>query len=174
MDMEDLIILVDIFDKEIGHGEKLQVHQNRQLHRAFSVFIINEGKMLIHQRKIGKYHSGGLWTNACCSHPRVGENLETAVNRRLIEELNISCGTEELFSFVYYDDYGELAEYEYDHVLLGEYKGEVSYNEEEIEAIKWVSFSELKEDLEKHPERYSTWFLIAAPKVLYLLDKDSQ
>lgn len=170
--MEDKIILVDIFDNETGYGEKLNVHKNRLLHRAFSVFIVKDGKMLVHQRKIGKYHSGGLWTNACCSHPRMGETLEVAVARRLQEELHLSCSTEELFSFVYYQDYGELAEYEYDHVFLGEYEGEIDFNKEEIDAVKWVNFSELKEDLEKHPERYTAWFLIAAPKVLYLLNKN--
>ena len=97
----DKLIWVDIFDNEIGFGDKLETHVKNQLHRAFSVFIIHDGKMLIQRRALEKYHSGGLWANACCSHPRWGETLTDAVQKRLQEELGIekgSCEPEELFS----------------------------------------------------------------------------
>lgn len=164
--MDNEIILVDMFDNEVGTGEKIKVHQEKRLHRAFSVFIINDGKMLIQKRAYDKYHSGGLWANACCSHPRVGETLELAVNRRLQEELNINCECVELFSFVYFQAYQDLCEYEYDHVFLAEYKGKVIYNEDEISEIKWITFENLKNDVEKHPENYAAWFIIAIPKVI--------
>lgn len=169
--MEKDIILVDLFDNEIGSGEKLRVHQDRKLHRAFSVFIVENDKMLIQRRAYDKYHSGGLWANACCSHPRVGESNELAVERRLLEELNIACTFEKLFDFVYYQEYKGLSEYEYDHVYLAHYKGEVNYNKDEIAEVKWIIFDDLKYDLEIHPENYAAWFLIAAPRVLEYLSK---
>jgi isopentenyl-diphosphate delta-isomerase len=172
--MENDIILVDIFDNEISTGEKLSVHQEKKLHRAFSVFIIDDGKMLLQKRAYNKYHSGGLWANACCSHPRVGETFEVAVERRLQEELNINCRFKELFSFVYFQEYQELCEYEYDHVFLADYKGEVIYNEAEIAEIKWITFENLKAELQTHQENYAAWFIIAAPKVLKQLTMNSK
>ena len=108
---EDELILVDLFDREIGTGPKLRVHRENRLHRAFSVFILHEDRMLIQRRAFDKYHSGGLWANACCSHPRAGEELRTAVKRRLQEELGICTDTEEIFDFVYFQQYEGLSEY---------------------------------------------------------------
>ena len=131
--MEDRVILVDIFDNQIGSGEKMRVHREGRLHRAFSVFLYDGRKMLIQQRNPEKYHSGGLWANACCSHPRDRETLEEAVDRRMSEELGIQPEVREIDSFVYRAVYGDgLSEYEYDHVFLGKYRGEVQANPYEL------------------------------------------
>ena len=170
--MDNKMILTDIYDNEIGTMSKSDAHRLGKLHRAFSVFIINGEEMLIQKRSKGKYHSGGLWANACCSHPRSGEALEDAVRRRLKEELGVSCTVREVDSFVYFSKYAaDLFEYEYDHVFLGEYGGDFTPDPEEIEEVKWIGFSELEQLLITEPESFSTWFLIAAPKVLALLSQ---
>ncbi len=166
----DELILVDLFDNETGSMDKTNAHRLGRLHRAFSVFIVHEGKMLIQRRNKNKYHSGGLWANACCSHPRKGETLEEATSRRLREELGISCNIEELFEFVYFSKYSEeLFEYEYDHVFLGDYTGSLSFNEEEIEELRWIDFQELEEEMLAKPESFSSWFMIAAPRVMRII-----
>lgn len=168
----DELIIVDLYDNIIGKGEKLWVHQNDKLHRAFSVFVVAGTKMLIQKRNVNKYHSGGLWANACCSHPRYGESLDEAVPRRLIEELGITAPTKELFHFIYRTEYNNgLTEYEYDHVFISEYSGEVLPSEEEIEEVKWVEISELKKDVIENPHKYTSWFLIAFPRLLELLER---
>ncbi len=172
--MAENIICVDIFDNEIGQATKEEAHRVGQLHRAFSVFLIRDGEMLIQRRAQHKYHSGGLWANACCSHPRVGEQLKEAVPRRLFEELGVSdIKTNELFSFVYYHRFShELFEYEYDHVFIGECSGTPQLNPDEADACRWVTFSALSTELREHPEMFAVWFLIAAPRVLsYLMEK---
>ena len=121
--------------------------------------------MLLQKRSAEKYHSGGLWTNACCSHPRQGEELSEAVERRLKEELGVRMPVEELYSFVYRAQF-ENGLTEYEHVFLGEYDGEIRLNEEEASEIRWMDMDELAEDLWKNPEKYTAWFLIAAPQVL--------
>ena len=170
----DKLIWVDIFDNEIGSGDKLETHVKNQLHRAFSVFIVHDGKMLIQRRALGKYHSAGLWANACCSHPRFGESLTDAVQKRLEEELGIakgSCKAEELFSFVYFSQYDGLSEYELDHVFLTDYHGEIQADPDEIMELRWVELDTLKNEIESKPQIFSTWFLIAAPRVLAHLKK---
>lgn len=164
--VEDQLILVDLNDKETGYGPKIEVHRKNLLHRAFSVFIVSGNRMLIQQRAFDKYHSGGLWANACCSHPRKGEELTAAVARRLHEELGIEADTRELFSFVYFQQYEGLSEYEYDHVFVGEYSGEVRFDREEINEVKWVDIPELLKDVENNPQNYCTWFIIALPGVV--------
>lgn len=165
----DKLIWVDIFDKEIGSGDKLDTHVRNQLHRAFSVFFVHDGKMLIQKRALEKYHSGGLWANTCCSHPRWGESLGDAVQKRLEEELGIpqgSCQPEELFSFNYFSQYEGLSEYEIDHVFLADYCGEVQADSDEIMELRWVPLEELQREMESEPQKFSTWFLIAAPRVI--------
>lgn len=173
--MQDELILVDIFDHPIGTASKEECHRLGLLHRAFSVFLYAEGKLAIQQRAMDKYHSGGLWSNSCCSHPRAGEALSDAVNRRLYEELGVSCPCEELFSFVYHHKFQtDLFEYEYDHVYIGEYRGVMKRNPQEAMDLKWISFEELANDLMTNPEKYSVWFLSAAPKVLAYLIADTE
>ena len=165
--MMDEIILVDIFDNEIGHTDKADAHRRGLLHRAFSVFVVHDGRMLIQKRNRDKYHSGGLWTNACCSHPREGERLEQAVERRMQEELGFASRAEELFRFVYRHEFADgLIEYEYDHVFLTDYDGAFELNPDEAEAAQWISVERLAEDLRLHPEKFTVWFQTAAPEVL--------
>ena len=165
----DKLIWVDLFDNEIGSGDKLETHVKNQLHRAFSLFIVYDGKMLIQKRALGKYHSGGLWANACCSHPRYGETLADAVQKRMEEELGIARGTcvpEELFAFNYFSQYDGLSEYEIDHVFLTDYHGELKPDPDEIMELRWIDLDALQKELEEKPQTFSTWFLIAAPRVI--------
>ena len=169
--MENVIALVDLDDNITGYETKEEVHRRGLLHRAFSVFIINDGKMLIQMRNLDKYHSGGLWSNACCSHQRDGEELVESVHRRMEEELGFDCHLEEKFSFVYRTQFRpDLIEYEYDHVFVGSYDGEVNVNPEEASEIRWITFEDLKAELLKSPEKFSSWFIICAPKVMAGLD----
>lgn len=166
------LILVDIFDNEIGVMEKLQAHLKPVLHRAFSIFLVDGNKMLIQKRAYEKYHSGGLWANACCSHPRPNLTLMESAKQRLKQELNVSdVDLTELFSFTYLSKYNDnLYEYEYDHVLVGKLKEQaIHFNKEEICDYKWIDIDELSLDLVKNPQNYATWFLICAPKVISVL-----
>ena len=164
---EDRLILVDAFDNPVGEMGKADAHVEGRLHRAFSVFLVGEKGMLVQRRAADKYHSGGLIANACCSHPRVGESLIDAVPRRMAEELGFSCPVKEIFAFVYRAPVGNgLIEYEYDHVFLGRYDGEVSPNPEEIDEVFWISYDTLSERLLETPEQFAPWFVIAAPRVL--------
>lgn len=170
--MKEYIILVNINDETVGYATKEDAHRTGELHRAFSVFLHNGKKLLIQQRAEGKYHSPGLWANTCCSHPRKGEALEDAVKRRLMEEAGIACPVEEIFSFVYKHKFNEeLYEHEFDHVFLGEFKGEPVMNPEEIQDFRWIDIDELKGELEKFPDKYASWFKIAAPKVIEILEE---
>lgn len=159
------VILVDEQDQPTGTMEKMEAHRQGLLHRAFSVFILNEHQeMLLQQRAIHKYHSGGLWTNACCSHPMPGEQVEAAAHRRLGEELGIDCYLTPLFSFSYRTEFDNgLTEHEFDHVLLGHYSGPVKPNPEEVAGYRYVSFAEIDQLLENTPHVFTTWFHLAYP-----------
>lgn len=165
------IVCVDIFDNELKIVTKEQAHVKPILHRAFSVFLVNDKKeILIQKRAYNKYHSGGLWANACCSHPKSKEDVLISAQNRLMEELNISCNLKELFTFTYLNKFNDaLFEYELDHVLLGEYKGEVVLNEEEAIEYRWVGLKELSNELLNEPNKFASWFLICAPKVIKIL-----
>ena len=170
--MED-VILVDLQDRQIGTMDKLEAHLEPHLHRAFSVFLVDGCKMLIQKRAMDKYHSGGLWANACCSHPRANKDFWDSVKDRLQFELGIEDNLElkELFTFTYMSKYNEnLYEYEYDHVLLGSIKEyNFKFNTDEIADMKWVDIDWLADDMVKNPTNYATWFLICAPKVIEYL-----
>ena len=163
MDTMNELILVDLNDREIGSGEKMDVHRRGLLHRAFSVFLFDGDKMLIQKRAEGKYHSAGLWANTCCSHPRAGETLFDAAAARL----HLECGIEnvplrEAGCFVYRAVFENgLTEYEVDHVLVGEYAGEFHPNPEEVSELRFVPLSELKQDMLTSPEHYAAWFFTA-------------
>lgn len=164
---EDQLILVDLLDREIGQAPKMETHRKGLLHRAFSVFLLRGDCLWIQKRATGKYHSGGLWANTCCSHPRAGESLEEAVQRRLQQEVGVQCPVRHLTSFVYRADFAGqgLAEYEYDHIFVGQYEGDLCPNPEEIEELRLVPMRELAEDMCQNPARYAAWFLTAFPMV---------
>lgn len=172
--MNDVLILVDEQDKEIGTEEKIDAHRKGLLHRAFSLFIYDSklNKMLIQRRAINKYHSGGLWTNACCSHPRKGGDLNTAIYRRTIEELGVSISEDdfdigkikECGKFTYRKDFGELTEYEIDHVFAWLVDSSILQfvpNKDEIEDLMWIDIHDLMNWLEGNPDNFTAWFFPA-------------
>jgi isopentenyl-diphosphate delta-isomerase len=157
------LILVDAFDRELGVGEKMEVHLAGALHRAFSVFVFDgRGRLLMQKRAADKYHSAGLWSNTACGHPRPGEETREAARRRLREEMGFDCELREAFQFLYRAELdGALVEHEYDHVFVGVYDGEPSPDAAEVEDWKWLSVEELRRGLEAEPERYSPWLRLA-------------
>lgn len=160
--MTEQIILVDESDREIGTAEKLAAHRGGgQLHRAFSIVLFDpRGRMLLQKRAAAKYHFGGLWTNACCGHPRPGEEVGAAARRRLREELGVDLELRHVFSFVYTaEDTGSgLSERELDHVFVGTLSGEARPDAGEIDELDWVECDELERDAAERPERYTPWF----------------
>lgn len=162
--MHDLI-LVNEQDEPIGTMEKMEAHRQGLLHRAFSVFLFDdEGNMLLQQRADEKYHSPGLWTNACCSHPMPGEDTLKAAERRLFEELGITTSVQPAFQFTYRADFENgLIEHEYDHVFFGIYTGLIEPNPAEVKAISYESMNTLRTSLQNTPEQYTVWFKIAFP-----------
>lgn len=159
------VILVDENDQEIGVMEKMQAHQKGLLHRAFSIFVINNSReMLLQKRASSKYHSPGLWTNACCSHPSPDESTLAAANRRLREEMGFNCPLTEIGSFIYNAPFDNgLTEHEFDHVFFGVYSSSITPDPEEVEEYKWLSFTEIDNLLENHNEEFTIWFKIAFP-----------
>lgn len=161
------VILVDENDQQIGLMEKMAAHEQALLHRAFSVFIFNsEGKMLLQQRAFTKYHSGGLWTNACCSHPRSNENVIDAARRRLHEEMGFVTPIQAAFQFTYKAVFDNgLTEHEFDHVFTGTYDGEININPDEVENYGYGLIEDIELDIQQNPSIYTEWFKIAFPKV---------
>lgn len=161
------VILVDENDREIGLMEKMEAHEKGLLHRAFSVFLFNEkNELLLQKRASSKYHSGGLWTNTCCSHPRQNESITEAGSRRLMEEMGIVAEATPEFSFIYKAELDNgLTEHELDHVLIGTFNGIPKINTEEVEDWKFVSMEFIEKDLKIHPEKYTAWFLIIFEEV---------
>ncbi len=161
------VILVNEKDEPVGVMEKMEAHRQGLLHRALSVFIFNsEGKWLLHKRAQNKYHSGGLWTNACCSHPRPDEDTATAASRRLKEEMGLTCDLKFLFSFQYRADVGdELIEHELDHVFIG--RTDDSPSADPAEASDWSFFTsaEIESHLKETPERFTAWFRLIFERV---------
>lgn len=159
---EEEVILVTPDDTVIGTMPKMEAHEKAVLHRAFSVFVLNDkGETLLQQRAAHKYHSPLLWTNTCCSHQRIGESNIAAGRRRLGEEMGFDTELRELFSFIYKAPFDNgLTEHELDHVLLGDFNGEPKINPEEVASWKWMDLDTIKKDLEKQPEIYTAWFRI--------------
>jgi len=157
--MEEHVVLVDEKGNEIGVAEKMHAHQNGLLHRAFSIFVFDaDNRLLLQRRAKHKYHSGGLWANTCCSHPRPGEAVADAAHRRLREEMGFDCPLEEKFSFLYKKAFDNgLTEHEYDHVFVGFYSGEVAPNPAEVEAYRWCSVTDLKDDVARNQTSYVYW-----------------
>lgn len=160
------VILVDERDNQIGVEEKLKAHQKGSLHRCFSIFVFNsKSELMLQKRAKSKYHSGGLWTNTCCSHPAPGENLEQSAHKRLEEEMGFDCKLKEIFTFIYKAKVERLTENEFDHVLFGNYDGTPSINPEEADDWKWSTLGEIENEIRDNPQNYTVWFKIALPRV---------
>ena len=164
--MTELVTLVDEQDREVGVAEKLSAHVEGRLHRAFSIFVFDEaGRLLLQRRAATKYHSGGLWSNTCCGHPRPGEATDAAAHRRLREEMNFDCPLRKAFDFLYRAEVGNrLVEHEYDHVFTGRYSGEPSPVAAEVAEWRWMSLSALRDELGANPDAYSYWLKVAVER----------
>lgn len=168
------VILVDENNNPLGLMEKIEVHEKGLLHRAFSVFIINQKKeILLQQRAAHKYHSPLLWTNTCCSHQRDGESNIDAGERRLQEEMGMQVSLKETFSFIYKAPFDNgLTEHELDFVLIGFSDNEPNINPDEVNDWKWMQADDIKKDMERQPEIYTEWFKIIFEKFYEKLAKD--
>lgn len=169
--LHEFVILVDDQNNEIGVMEKQEAHEKALLHRAFSVFIFNDkGELLLQQRALTKYHSAGLWTNTCCSHPRVGEQTKDAAKRRLREEMGIEVELTERFSFIYKAPFSNgLTEHELDFVYTGTSNQHPIINREEVHAYNWLPLEKVQEDVVLNPNDYTVWFKIILAKYMNTL-----
>jgi isopentenyl-diphosphate delta-isomerase len=165
--MNDQVVLVNENDVQIGLMPKLEAHQKGVLHRAFSVFIFNsKGEMLLQQRAFGKYHSEGLWSNTCCSHPFPDESAHHGAARRLEEEMGIRADLQFLFSFQYHVNLENgLTENELDHVFWGISDAFPAINTLEVSNFRYMKIKDIKADMLEHPERYTEWFKICLSEV---------
>jgi isopentenyl-diphosphate Delta-isomerase len=167
------VILVDKNDTPVGSMDKIEAHKKALLHRAFSVFIFNsKGEMLLQQRADKKYHSAGLWTNACCSHPAPGQDTSTAASRRLMEELGFTTPLTKAFSFSYRTDFENgLTENEFDHVFTGVYDGRIVADPDEVKDYQFVPMDEIERSVRDSPGRFTSWFIIAFPRIKRFIQK---
>lgn len=165
---KEYVILVDSNNHELGVMEKQEAHEKALLHRAFSIFIFNsKGELILQQRAFDKYHSGGLWTNTCCSHPRAGETTIAAAHRRLSEEMGFDCDLTERFSFVYQTPFDNgLSEHELDFVYTGVFDETPNINKAEVAAYRWITLEDLIGEVHQHPERFTSWFQIILKEYL--------
>ncbi len=170
---EENVILVNERDEPIGLMPKLEAHQKAMLHRAFSVFILNDrNEIMLQQRARHKYHSPLLWTNTCCSHQRDGETNIAAGRRRLFEEMGFTVKLTDLFHFIYKAPFDNgLTEHELDHVLIGRYNDAPNINPDEVEAWKWMAIEDVKNDMQRHPEQYTVWFRIIFDEFYHYLEQ---
>lgn len=161
------VILVNENDEQIGTVEKMEAHRQGLLHRAFSIFIFNsKGELLLQRRASGKYHSGGLWTNTCCSHPLPGETVLTAANRRLLEEMGFAATLSPAFNFTYNATFANgLIEHEYDHVFTGTYDGKITIDESEVSDYCFKTMTDIEASIKTHPQKYTEWFKLALPQI---------
>ncbi len=169
---EENVILVNQNDEQIGLMPKLEAHEKAVLHRAFSVFVLNDkNEMMLQQRASIKYHSPLLWTNTCCSHQREGETNIQAGSRRLFEEMGFETSLKELFHFIYKAPFDNgLTEHELDHVMIGYYNDEPKINREEVENWKWMSIEDVAKDIQLQPEIYTVWFKIIFDEFYHFLE----
>jgi isopentenyl-diphosphate delta-isomerase len=161
------VILVDEHDNALGAMDKMEAHQKGLIHRAFSIFIFNSrGEMLLQQRALTKYHSAGLWSNSCCSHPCPGEEVKEAAIRRLNEELGFETSLKKIFDFIYQVSFENgLVENEFDHVFVGVYDGNVKMNSEEVSDYTFMPMEQIALELKNKPGNYTEWFKISFPKL---------
>lgn len=170
---EEKVILVNELDQQIGLMPKLEAHEKAILHRAFSVFVLNDkNEIMLQQRAHQKYHSPLLWTNTCCSHQRDGETNIQAGNRRLFEEMGFNTELKELFHFIYKAPFDNgLTEHELDHVMIGYHNGAPEINTDEVEAWKWMKIEDVKNDMLLNPEIYTVWFKIIFDEFYHFLEE---
>ena len=170
---EEKVILVNKLDEQIGLMPKMEAHEKAILHRAFSVFVLNnQNEIMLQQRAHQKYHSPLLWTNTCCSHQREGETNIQAGNRRLYEEMGFNTDLKELFHFIYKAPFDNgLTEHELDHVMIGYYNEEPVINTEEVEAWKWMKIEDVKNDMLLNPNDYTVWFKIIFDEFYHFLEE---
>jgi len=166
--MNDEVILVDRNDNPIGTAEKMEAHRSGRLHRAFSVFVFHpDGRLLLQKRADQKYHSGGLWSNSCCSHPRPGEDTLAAAHRRLREEMGIDCALEDVHQFIYHAKFANgLTEHEYDHVLVGTSDAKPTIDPAEVGDWRWADLLSLKADMHADSDKYTHWFKVSLGDVI--------
>ena len=169
---EEQVILVNEKDEPIGSMNKLEAHEKALLHRAFSVFILNDrNEVMLQQRAHHKYHSPMLWTNTCCSHQRAGETNIEAGKRRLFEEMGFETELKELFNFIYKAPFDNgLTEHELDHVMIGYYNDEPVINRDEVESWKWMKIEDIKNDMIVNPKIYTVWFKIIFDEFYHYLE----
>ena len=162
------LVAVDAHDRETGFVDKMTAHREGILHRAFSIFVFDDaGRLLLQRRATGKYHSGGLWSNTCCSHPRPGASLLESAHRRLREEMGFDCPLEAIFGFVYRAQLdGGLVEHEFDHVIVGRFHGTPVPDDREVEDWKWESVPAIRTELAHDPTRFTVWFKVALDGLL--------
>ncbi len=170
---EENVILVNPKDEQIGLMPKMEAHEKAVLHRAFSVFVLNDkNEIMLQQRASHKYHSPLLWTNTCCSHQRDGETNIQAGSRRLFEEMGFETGLKELFHFIYKAPFDNgLTEHELDHVMIGHYNDEPKINPDEVESWKWMNIEDVANDMQLHPEIYTVWFKIIFDEFYHFLEE---
>ncbi len=158
-DLEEQVVLVNEQDQALGTMDKLEAHRRGTLHRAFSIFLFDEkGRLLLQRRALEKYHSGGLWTNTCCSHPRPGETVDQAAVRRLREEMGMTAALERRFTFIYKADVGQgLVEHELDHVLFGQTTGTPVPDPAEVMEWRFAQLDELGAEMRASPEKFTAW-----------------
>lgn len=172
--VEEKVILVDTNDNPIGLMNKLEAHEKAVLHRAFSVFILNDKKeLMLQQRAHHKYHSPLLWTNTCCSHQRENETNIQAGTRRLREEMGFETELQEMFHFIYKAPFDNgLTEHELDHVMLGSYNDIPVINKDEVESWKWMKIEDIKNDMITNPDIYTVWFKIIFEEFYHHFDEN--
>ena len=161
------VVLVNEEDEDIGIMKKLEAHQLGLLHRAFSVFIFNSNhQLLLQKRALIKYHSPGLWSNSCCSHPLPNENLISAIKRRCIDELGLDISPYKAFEFIYKTNFDKgLIEYEYDHVYIAYSDSDVTLNYDEVDSVEYKDMVWIKNDLKSNPNNYTQWFKICFNRI---------
>jgi isopentenyl-diphosphate delta-isomerase len=167
MELSDWVVLVDEHNNEVGLSDKMEAHRKGFLHWAVSVFVLNSrGEWLLQQRAADKYHSNSLWTNTCCTHPYKNESNIEAANRRLLEEMGMTCDLIELFSFLYKEQLdNELTEHELDCVFVGCTDDLPTINKKEVMNYTYICYEELKKDIDLHPQHYTVWFKMIVEKV---------
>jgi isopentenyl-diphosphate delta-isomerase len=165
MNKKNYVIIVNKKDEEVGKEEKLKAHLEGKLHRAFSVFIFNKkGELLLQKRAKSKYHSGGLWSNTCCSHPRHGFDPKEEAKKRLKEEMGIETDLKKIFSFTYKKKVGKLIEHEFDYVFIGKFNENPIADKKEVEDWKWINKNYLEGEIKENPEKYTPWLKIIFKK----------